>query len=205
MIPLPRDIDAPDIHQWLVGGVCVYNAIPMSYNEAGEDGVYLSTMSGVTERVPHSRKHNIFAHWPACGSLTINRHIAVYLRRSQQQQYRRTYNHRCLDVIVPGKWKAMRAAGTSVGTYHPQTPSVIEAAFDPIYPEFDEVLRQLEQPTCYSVALSPHIILAGNEREQEVFYKGRRCGVIRNGTYSSTGMIVAASRIFKLLSGRVTV
>lgn len=208
MIPLIPRMEAHDIHQWLSGGVCVYENEPVMYNETGDNAVWLSTLSGDSRQVDFSEVDTIHTFWPVCGSLNVSvsgGSAAIYLRRTQIQQYRRTYNSRCLNIIIPGKWQALRAVGERLARLQPDTSAVIRAAFDPQYPDFDAAMARLAEVTCFSVAINPYIILVGTPDKQEVFYRGRRAGEISHGAYRSSGMQVASTRIYKLLNGRVTI
>lgn len=208
MIPLPSDIAPRDVEQWFRGGVCVYNGTPHRFHDSEGDGIYIQslTLGGLDEhfRVDWDDRDSLYAHWPACGSLNVGR-VAIYLNRTQVQGYRRTYNADCLEVIMPGKWSAMRALGPDVGRLNPNSARVIISAFNTNYPSFDRAVEELAEDRIYSRAISPHIILAGNDEVQEVYYRGRRAGTIANGVFTAGGLIIDSNRVFKLLQGRVIV
>ncbi len=210
MIRLPEDISNRDLHQWLGGGVCLLDdTIPVHLMDAeeGEDAINVQRVAdGRTEWVNwEDVGERLAASWPKCGALNLPGGFAVYVDRSQSQQYRRTYNKRVLTVHVPGKWDVMRTCGRDVlMALDPNSTAVVLAAFNPEYPEWDEAMELLASLSVYSVAVNPYIIIGQRGGDPVVFYRGQRAGYIRGGRYVSNGYSMSDARIFKLLQGRVT-
>lgn len=209
MIRIPEDISSRDLNQWVGGGVCLLDdtvPVRLECGEEDEDIGLIRIDNGRAECLSWDEVGDrLSAFWPKCGSLNTTKGFAVYLERSQSQQYRRTYNKRVLTLTVPGKWDVMRSCGRDrMAGLHPDHAGIVKAAFNPDYPEWDVAMELLEDAGVYSVALNPYIIIGQRGGDPAVFYRGQRAGYIRNGRYISNGYYLDNARIFKLLQGRVT-
>ena len=205
-MPLPKDISSRDVVQWLQGGWFHVDKgterIPTvcSFEEIRDSGqVRVIGTDGERFITAQSRIH---AHWPICGALNIDGY-AVVLNRESRQQYRRTYNSRCLTIDIPRKWDVMKAAGTEASV-NPDTAMVVEAAFNPMYYSYSDALQRLAEGSV-SVAMNPHLIIAGDMGMLLVYYRGTLVGKVE-GTQMLPigGDDVRLRRLMKFFDGRVT-
>ena len=201
MIQLPDGMSHRDISQWLRDGVCLLDGEPAYFRGVHDEGAVLERLDGTSQMVRYREVSRLAAVWPRCGSLNVPG-AAVYLHRRQMQHYRRTYNSRCLDVVIPGKWGLVKGENASVIRHYadPMNRDVVRAAFNPEYPEWDDAIEMLDsQPL---VAISPYIILSAGA-VPGVYYRGRLCGRLRDDRFIPVGKGLPAARAYKLLQGRV--
>ena len=130
MLPLDG-IGHDDLNQWLNRGWYV------QIHEEGEVPVFFHGVEGASlvgmdtqGRIKTAHRTKCFAHWPRCGAVNTPR-FAVFVDRTPQRQYRRTYNSRCLELLIPRKWELMKLYGAEVSTLTPDSVSVVSACFDP--------------------------------------------------------------------------
>ena len=185
---IPESLSTRDVHQWLNSGWVIVtdpvsgDTYPARYEIALDDGlIQVVDSSGRTRNFSRSA---VAAHWPRCGALNMGGY-AVVLQRRAMQQYRRTYNSRVLSLSVPHKWAIMKREGTEVPS-SPDDPALVEAAFNPRYFSYAEAIGKLDQGWV-SVALNPHIIVAGSPSEQLVFYRGELAAKITGGEIAPVG------------------
>lgn len=169
---LPDDLSLGDTHQWLNGGWFIVRDddgkyYPSQWDFIDEDSGYIRCIRYTPEESGYShewmdvRPDRVYIEWPRCGALNIASHkLAVFLERTQVRQYRRTYNANSLVLHIPRQWEAMRCTGPEIATLRPLNPEIALSAFDPEYPRYQEARDRLEEGW-FSVALSPHVIIAG--------------------------------------------
>jgi len=109
--------------------------------------------------------------WPLCGAVNVTSSVksaALYVQRRQIRQWRRGYNHRCVEATMLGEWglrKMMAQPGADhdagqVCRYLTTTSRVAFACFYPSYPEDTrEAFERLDSGDWASVALSPYVTL----------------------------------------------
>ncbi len=208
MKPLPSDINTNDISQWLEGGWFLFQSVDKEGLEPAQvvfnhDNEQWSVVDIEGKTHPFLRS-SIFPVWPECGSLNLEG-FAIYLQREQQRQWRRTYNDRCLTLTVPRKWDVMKMFGTEVTNVAPDHSVVVRAAFTPRYYTFSDALTKIENERWLSIALNPHMIIAGAENNYLVYYRGKLIAHITNGKIISLGLkIERIQRLLKFFEGRVT-
>jgi hypothetical protein len=136
-----------------------------------------------------------------CGAVNLDGY-AVFINRQSRQQYRRTYNSRCLTVDVPRKWDVMKAAGTLTVTA--DSADVVNAAFNPVYYSYSDAMLKLSEG-CVTVALNPHLVLAGDGDNMLVYYRCELVGkIVRNQLVPIGGDETRLRRLLKFFDGRIT-
>lgn len=204
MILVPADISRRDLTTWMSEGVCLLDGeTPVIMREVGDRKINLREVATKRARsIPWAaRGERLSVHWPKCGSLNLDR-FAVYLKRRQVRQYRRTYNARTLTLHIPGKWDAMKLLDPESLAVNPKSNTVVAAAFAPTYYEWDDAVDMLRDDW-FSVAISPYVILARQGEDMAVFYRGRRAGLVQGERFVPNGYDIAEPRMFKLMQGRV--
>jgi hypothetical protein len=196
-----------DVEQWLNHGWCLYHAphggMPAvvryyGIEDAGRRRVAIGGSPPFDELIVQAE--DLAAYWPTCGSLNVDDKYAVYLSRRPTRQYRRTYNSRVLDMKVPQRWHVMAQVGADLAT--PDSYEVAQAAFAPDYPSYGEALTMLgERP---SVAITQHLIVAGEPNQHLLYVDGDPVGVIREGHFTPTISGRQALRLLKFFDGRVS-
>lgn len=207
MIQLPDVLSPRDVHQWIAGGWGLLDGdLIVTVGDDEDDGQHLRDLFGDHVEFDFRRElRRLAVHWPKCGSLNLSASkFAIHLERRSRQQYRRTYNARCLTLTVPDKWHLLKA-GVLRNTHNPDHPEVVEAAFNPEYPSFEEATRMLNEAGWGSVALSPYLIVSQGLKGQNVFYRGERAGMVVDGRFHSAGKVVSPARMYKLFQGEVEV
>lgn len=205
MIPMPAFITARDVQQWIAGGICLLDeTTPVGYVTARNSSITVRTVDTHTDvRVTMDEIGRISTCWPKCGSLNVPGG-AIYLMRRQAQQYRRTYNPRVLAVVYPDKWAILKADPEFIRKFaSPMQEDIIREAFNPVYPSWDGAMLALANDPF--VALNEQIILGGTPENLTVYHKGRKCGTVLDGVFSSIGRGLQLNRAYKLLQGRITV
>lgn len=207
---LPNTMHQQDVWQWLGGGWfyyrppdtgCMTIASLHEGDEEDEDGSYrmtVSTLDGDDYRLEAER---CAAHWPVCGALNLpDFKAAIVLERDQLRQYRRTYNSRCLRIVIPREWEVAKDSPT-LRNLNPNNPAVVEAAFEPEYPDYDGACALLEAGW-KSVALHRHLILVGPNKL--VYYRTKLLGQITDNVFVPLNPSSQRNiRILKWLGGRV--
>lgn len=173
MLSLPRDISNHDIEQWLNSGWFFANIggkeeICQLYGADDRESIYVSNVDGVKSMVTY---RDILAHWPRCGAINVGP-VALLVQRRQRQQYRRTYNSRQVELVIPRKWEALKKYGETVRNFTPDHPEVLKSLFNPDYPTLDEARDELSSGEALSRAINPHIIIVGQGDTTLVYYRG---------------------------------
>ena len=207
MISIPSDLESRDISQWLEGGWFFVKL------KADSEELTVCTLHRLTDSsisvVPMNgtgaetvRRNQVFPHWPVCGALNMDGYVVV-LRRLSQRQYRRTYNSRCLGISIPRKWDTMKQQGVELAT-DPNDPKVIAEAFSPTYYPYSVACDMLADKAA-SVALNPHLVVAGKPDAILVYYRGKMTGHIVNDKLIPIGCDESRTRrLLKFFDGRIT-
>ena len=181
-MPLPEDIIAKDVTQWLDGG----------YFWACDDaGVFkIARLLGVgneaknakvqlldSDQAPLLKWNQLYAYWPVCGALNIREDenkFAVFLTRLQKKQWKRTYNSYCLKLrTISDKPDHFNCGADSV--------CVIKAAFEPEYFTYTEARSMLENGWT-SVAINPNLVVMKAPDQKMVFVDGEIVGFVTDAT-----------------------
>ena len=202
MQTIPPDVTHHDVWQWLNNGWFWYQdrdgTVPARLDQDGPEHFIVSCADG-TEK-PY-RRSLCFPHWPDCGAVNLQG-FAIIVERQQIRQYRRTYNHRCVDIDVPRKWDVMKLHPwvRSISGDHPE---VVVAVFTPNYYPYTRALELLESGWV-SVALNPYLIVAGKREDHVVYYRSKMAGRVVNGKLIPLDPNNPRSRrILKWFDGRV--
>lgn len=203
MQTLPDNLADSDITQWLSNGVFLLDGLPAMYVTYAGSMIICGTANGMMHRIRYpAEASRVQIHWPACGALNVNG-VAVYLERVPAHIYRRTYNSRCLRLTFPDRY-ALHGRPELFSEWSPTHWSVINAAFNPVYPSVDEAFKSLERAG--SVAINPHLILLKTEGEHaiRVYFRGQKAGFIEGNTFLKIGTLLSGRRIMKMLGERIT-
>lgn len=202
MIELPEDISWDDVHQWLAEGVFLAKR-PKSkefdvavLRRTREDGVaVVFAKDALRATVP---KSDVRCHWPTCGSVNYDGKFALYVQRRQRRQWRRTYNHRCIDVQVPGRWHLLKQYPAQDLEVNQNSWEYLDAVFSPTYPTMGDAITMLRDRP--SVAVTPHLILVGRP-DTAVYYRGALAGRIAGGLFHPACTPLEEVRIRKIIGG----
>lgn len=189
MIPLPKDIVAKDVTQWLGEGWFYAELTPNVFSVArllvanGEENkAYLTLLYNDPDKdVEITCGFNqLYAFWPECGSLNIvpnkeqkiDGKYAVHLARLQKKQWKRTYNAYCLKLrVISHK--------TDDFSVSPDYSQVVAAAFNPEYFTYTEALDKFESGW-RSVAINPSLLVSNSPRDEQIVYiDGELIGIIK--------------------------
>lgn len=186
MIRLDPSMRYTDIEQWIGRGWCFIMPHDGTFNVAQcvrfpmDDEVdeehecywhFEDMQGGYYEWTFEECLERVRPHWPTCGSINVPPiKAAVHLERLQMKQWRRTYNARQLTMHFPRKWDYTGRTGKAWDSIGPDHSHVIDAAFDPWYPQIDEI-DELFAAGWHSLALTPHIIIT-NTMPRLVYYGG---------------------------------
>jgi hypothetical protein len=212
---LPHDLHDRDVYQWLGQGWCLVNVdgtpLPATLDSVEDEQSYIYC-SYIKQTEDHKYRtfgamfdrEDVRPHWPRCGSINIpGLKIAVYLRRYQQRQYRRTYNGRCLRLEVPRKWDAIKVLGPEVANYDPDHLEVVLAAFAPQYYGYNQAITMLDDDW-FSVAINPNVLLVGSREDHLVYWQGEAVARITRGVLNPFGATRRrARRMLKYFEGGV--
>lgn len=201
-VAIPQDVMMHDVWQWVGRGWFWHKAggqqVPAELEQVSEEVYRVICTNG--DEHPFRRKE-CFVHWPQCGAVNMQGY-AIVLNRTQQRQYRRTYNSRCLTLDIPRKWDAMKRY-ESVKKITADSPEVVVAAFEPTYYTYSTALGLLEQGWV-SVALNPFLIVAGTPEEQLIYYRSKLTARIEGGKLVPLDPTNSRNRrIMKWFDGRV--
>lgn len=206
MNPIPNNLSQDDIGQWLQGGWFLAKANADSAPEPGQlcgvdDVLGWADMEGNQYPLVHDF---IFPHWPRCGAVNLDGY-AVIVEREQMRQYRRTYNDRCVTLHIPRKWDVMKKFGTAMGSMGCNHPVIVAAVFSPRYYTFSQAIGMIEYDQWLSVALNPHLVIAGADDVYMVYYHNKLIGSIKDGKITPLGTQEGRiRRIIKFFEGRVS-
>lgn len=205
MIELAEGMSSGDVLQWLEGGVFLsridgaWEPVTLTMRPEG-DGTVAVAPVGRPDASLRVRYSDVRCHWPTCGAINLpDSGYALYVQRVQRRQYRRTFNHRCVNLTVPGKWsllKSMAAADLSPPTH---SPEVVRAVFDPKYPASYEEAAELLS-TRPSVAVDPYITLVGYPNTA-VYYRADLSARMAYGSIDFMCPDPIAKRIRKVIGG----
>ena len=198
---LPEGISDRDIDQWLSGGYYVgFEGSVLRYRYAEDGMVVGENQEGDEIRTP---SQDVMVHWPLCGAVNVTgMAYAVYLKRRQARQWRRTFNMREIDVFVPDKWEIMkrfRAKG-QVDLERVPMPRTANAAFHPVYPSMGSAAVMLDSTVAYTVALSPHVIVGGIGKRR-VYLREELVAMLDGKRVVPVTDVRKARRIVKVLGG----
>ena len=175
MIPLPLDASNTDIEQWCNHGVVMVvlpdRTYPAWYRSVGPHRTI--EVRGLSDTVVPNLvlTTQVFAHWPRCGSVNLpGQHYAVHAARLTQRQYRRTWHVAALNVVTPRAWDVARFVGTHPEALYISPDVLATACFSPEYPSLDEAEQRLLSGSAVTVALTPNVIMAGDEGGKRMFY-----------------------------------
>lgn len=211
MIPLPDDITADDIVQWIGRGVFLAkingSLIPCVL---GEDvsSQRVQVIPVIVDRGAPVlvRREEVFAAWPRCGAVNIydtqrRCHYAAYVERQQRRQYTRTINARCLEVYVPERWALYKRQHhmPSVGQRSSVPNWLIAQLFDQSYPRLAEAAQLAQQRG--SVAITNKLIVAYNNSDvPRLYYRRDNVGTFIDNTFEPELCSPAtAARVRRLL------
>ena len=180
MLPIPSNLNARDLHQW-VNGTCVLHEgkvgeVVEVEDTAVDPGLYLSFWNeeagGDTgaELVP---PHECVLFWPESQSVNIARKkFAVHMQRTQQRQYRRSFNNRGYRQVTPDveAMRHPRFQNLRVGTQLRQV-ELAHNIMHPVYPSLEEAMRLMREGDLLSAALSKSVILTARGN---IYYRGDR-------------------------------
>lgn len=202
MQPIPKDVNLDDVWQWLNRGWFYYDKgtelVPACMVQHDRHEFMVQTTEG--DEYGYQRD-KCYPHWPRCGAINLQG-LAVIVERTQQRQYRRTYNSRCVLLNVPRKWDAMKRHPW-VKNITPENPEVVNALFKPEYFNYDRALELLDAGWV-SVALNPYLVIAGTRDEQLVYYRSKLTARVSEGRYLPLDESnPRALRILKFFNGRV--
>lgn len=175
MIPLPPNIAAEDVHQWLGRGyfyvLCGGERMVASMYRVERDNVCLvRVLTDVKHENPIRCSFSaLAAYWPRCGSLNLD-NIAVHVQQIQRRQYTRTYQSNMLRITVPRKWDLMKHSGITTIPDRADDPRVVQAAFEPVYYTLDEALTQIYDGDALSRAITPTLIVVGDRQQNILLY-----------------------------------
>ena len=200
---IPEDVSRADVAQWLQGGWFFWKRNEEATMQPAQlvpgDGEYMVRLMDGTDRPMH--RTQLYPHWPQCGAVNLDG-FAVYIERQQVRQYRRTYNDMCLTVDVARKWDVMKKFGTDVVNVTPNTPAVVNAAFNPKYYSYSDALDLMETGRAVSVALNRNLVVAG----PLVYYRNKLVAKITGQHIVPVGVASSRiSRILKFFEGRVSI
>jgi hypothetical protein len=203
MQPIPNDVHGGDVWQWLNRGWFIHKrdgaCVPARLEDVNGDEFVVVRVDG--EEYPYERDE-CFPHWPDCGAINLV-NFAVILVRESSRQYRRTYNSRCVSLDIPRKWDIMKTHPW-VKSISPDHPEVVSAAFEPKYHSYTRALELLAS-SWQSVALNPHLVVAGTQQDHAVYYRGDLIAQVCEGQVKPLDPShPRGRRILKWLDGRVT-
>ena len=205
MLPL-NGIAHDDVNQWLNRGWFVHRGedgsiTPILYH--GMEGTHLTGID-VQGRMHSHPKLQCFAHWPRCGAVNLPL-FALYAERIPQRQYRRTYNSRCIELVIPRKWELMKLHGPMVSSLTSDSGSVIEAVFNPQYPTFEDACEQVRGGV-FSRAINPYMVLTmADTGRLLVYHRGDCVGWIEGNKFvPSVQSPQMSRRLNKMFNGRIT-
>ena len=217
MIPIPSNISADDVGQWLYGGIClvlqedrwtpaIADRITTSDDES-ELMVRCRTVLdrfGATHRV---RLDRIRAHWPLCGSINLpDLAMSVHVERSPAKQYKRTFNPRQVVFTVPRAWDVRKKRGAELFTRATTIgPETCIALFKPWYPEsYEHALAKLSDGWI-SVAINPRVSVAGDEvGKRMIYYRGKLAATINGDIIAPVADPLTCELIDRATGGRYT-
>jgi len=176
---IPKDVTMHDVWQWLGRGWFFHEKDgvrqPAELEQVGDERYAVSCTNGDNHTF---RRQHCFPYWPQCGAVNMQGY-AVVLNRTQQRQYRRTYNSRCVTMNIPRKWDVMKRY-EAAKNLSADSPDVVIAAFEPVYYTYTRALGLLEAGWV-SVALNPYLVVAGTKEEQLIYYRSKLTARIIDG------------------------
>lgn len=202
MQPIPDDVGLDDVWQWLNRGWFKYQKgdtyVPATLVQVDRREFAVQTTDG--DEYPYKRGL-CFPHWPTCGAVNLQG-FAIIVERTQQRQYRRTYNNRCVLLDIPRKWDVMKRH-PFVQSLTPDNPEVVNALFNPEYYTYARALELLDGGWV-SVALNPYVVVAGTRDDQLIYYRGKLLARVVDGELKPLDDTNPRNRrILKFFDGRV--
>lgn len=207
MIRLPRDMSRDDVSQWLNGGVYLVRTKggdPVPCTWLGMEGTHVvgsNVITGDTVRAPHTQ---CFAHWPELGSFNVPvRRYAVHVSRIVERQYKRTFNKRCVSIVVPWGWPVSRRLG--VGAHILGSWDMVYALpWTSTYPSDIDAAERMIAEGHLTVAVNRRLILAGTpELDKRLLYlDGQLAATVQGGALHPTCSDDDLAALVKLTGGR---
>lgn len=213
MISLPEGISPDDIGQWLYGGVCVVvrpgtEPIPAMVDRVLDRTTVRAKLSTTdflaNESVPLSC---VYAHWPMCGSINLPQsRIATHCERIPAKQYKRTFNSRQVQYVLPRAWDVRKMFGSRISNAAmTSSAEVIGALFKPWYPENFEAALELLGSGWLSVAVNPRIIIAGDDvGKRMIYYRGQLAATINGDAACPVADELTCKLVDRATGGRYT-
>ena len=181
---IPPDLSANDVHQWINGGVCLLEDEDTTElvsvvdvlgdendweDESGE--VIVAVASFSPSKIKRVRISSLSLWWPRFGSFNLTR-AAVHVRRSDIRQYRRTFNGRSYETIVPEqtrlsqRWRMLTNDEVRIAALAPFM------AREEYY-SYREARTLMQERERYSCALNRRVIITSSNN---VYYNGMLWG-----------------------------
>ena len=184
---LPEDICEDDIFQWLSDGYVSHPDHDVLMFDGGLD-MYDSTAAFFDGdehiRLPY---HDVECIWPICGM--VNRRVrgwesAVYVKRVQRRQWRRTFNARCVDVIPVGRWALAKYTGIRGNSR--LTMDIVRELVEPTYYTMGYAMSRIQNTHgCLSLAITPQIAISGDGKGKfAVYYRDKVIGGIHDKVFT---------------------
>jgi hypothetical protein len=174
---IPENVSLDDVWQWLNRGWFWLRTLEGEWPAqlSREEDWLVCAING--SEYPFKREE-CFPHWPQCGAINMQGY-AVIVERLQVRQYRRTYNDRCVSLNIPRKWDVMKRHPNVKGL-NADNPELVNALFNPLYYTYTRALGLLEGGWV-SVAINPHLIVAGTVEEHMIYYRNKLTARVVNG------------------------
>ena len=192
---IPRDMLGRDYDAWFDNGFIYLDDELCTYSHYASGYVYGRNEHG--DEVC-CEVEDVEFFWPDCGCVNVSSGFAVYVQRRQNRQWRRTYNSREVSVTIPDRWELMKARGAPIST--PGEYEIAYAVHRADYPTIVTAETWLDCGMRMSVAISPHVILAG-EGNKRIYLRDELVGVLQDGKVVPTAGTSKARRVLKALGG----
>jgi hypothetical protein len=187
---LPADILEDDVYQWLNDGWVRhpdYGVIQF----LGDVNTYDEVASFFTLDEEQISAHyaDVTCEWPICGMVNHNRfgaRAAVYVRRNQRRQWRRTFNQMCCSTTIIGRWGVSRRVSAGrLRQFTSFNSGLVRELFDPTYYGAALAMRMIQAGEAVSLAITPQVAICGDGKHNfTVYYRERVVGGITNGKYT---------------------
>jgi hypothetical protein len=196
---LPDDITWHDVHQWLRGTWFEVDnrRLPVRFELVDDGRVYFRSLG---DRAGYCSTDQVRLWWPRTGAVNIPDVGALYVQRTVQRQWRRSYSARELSLVVPRSEIVYRAA-PDLRMRDANHPAIVRALHCPVYYGKTVAMGMLEDvPT---VAVTRQVLLVRvSFSEIAVYYNNTLVGVLEtNGDYVPEGDPRLVARATRALEG----